>query len=448
MKIIFTRAISALFVRVAHVHGQDLSLLRSDAVVGYRKDVTGVVRLNKFRKGGIISDVPEVKFKVFDISEVPPRRLDDDSPPLFKDWGVSRTWCRSDLDEEIIGLTTPEECWVRCWNDYPTTVAIDFGNGKCVCQNSCQCMADEDSEATVYALESVVFPSKCLDDGGDDDLITEVPESLTFSIENDETNSVDVCTTGCEGNYSAIIDAVSDLWDKQGAEYEIFFLPQGRYAVVAGVIAANFPYRVRDLYLNHPEVDTLILVNVPGSADDEKLVVGAELVHSFGYQTCVPSVGLVSSGGTDLFTAGGKRFATPGAKIGIHSWEGDKAGSDYPKDHQYHFMYLQFYKQICIPEDFYWETLSHGLPMHYITEEEINTNFPYLRDCGGTCHTDDKPKINPSKGTTEADDVSNIVISGGEMTDVDGSGGTIINYVSTAAATTAAAAVSVAALFL
>ena len=161
-------------------------------------------------------------------------------------------------------------------------------------------------------------------------------------------------------------------------------------------------------------------MNVPGSADDDKLVVGAKLVHSFGYQTCVPSDGNVESGGTDLFTAGVKRFATPGAKIGIHSWaQGDRAGSDYPKDHQEHFMYLQFYRRICIPEDFYWETLSHGLPMHYITEEEINTKFPYLRNCGGTCHTD-KTQINLSTGTVEADDISTIVSGGDNMTVVDG----------------------------
>ena len=59
-------------------------------------------------------------------------------------------------------------------------------------------------EVTIYALESVVFPSKCEDDGSDDDyLITKVPEFLSFSIENDETNS-DVCTTGCEGYYKKI----------------------------------------------------------------------------------------------------------------------------------------------------------------------------------------------------------------------------------------------------
>lgn len=67
MKIIFTRFISALFAGVAHVHvhGQELAL-RSDVVVDYRKDVTGGVRFNKFLKGGIISDVPGVKFQVFD----------------------------------------------------------------------------------------------------------------------------------------------------------------------------------------------------------------------------------------------------------------------------------------------------------------------------------------------------------------------------------------------
>ena len=76
------------------------------------------------------------------------------------------------------------------------TVSSDFGDG-CYCQNSCQCMDVVEYEVTIYALESVVFPSECEDDGSDDDyLITKVPEFLSFSIENDETNS-DFCTTGC-----------------------------------------------------------------------------------------------------------------------------------------------------------------------------------------------------------------------------------------------------------
>lgn len=115
-------------------------------------------------------------------------------------------------------------------------------------------MVDEDYKVIVYALESVVVPSKCLD-YDDFDLITEVPEFLNFSIDNDEMNS-DVCTTGCEGDYREIFDAFTNLWEEKNAEYEIFFLTQGRYAVVAGVIAANFPERVLDLHQDHPEVDT------------------------------------------------------------------------------------------------------------------------------------------------------------------------------------------------
>jgi len=342
MKIIFTRAISALFAGVVHVYGQNLSL-RSDTAVDYHKDFPGVVRLNKFRKGRIISDVPEVKFKVFDTAKAWPRRLGHD------DDGSDEYYYMNDYDYQ------------------------DDDNND-----------DEDT-------------------GSDDDyLITKVPEFLSFSRQNDGTNS-DVCTTGCEGDYKEIFDAMDNLLEEKQANYEIFFLTQGRYAVVAGVIDVNFPGRVLDLHYDHPEVDTLILVNLPGSNDDKHLVVGAQLVHLFGYQTCVPSDGHVASGGTDLFTAGAKRFATPGAQIGIHSWNGEKPGSDYPRDHPEHYLFLKFYRRICIPEDFYWETLSYGLPMHYITEEEIKTKFPYFRDCGGTCHTDkpttDQPTTN--KRTTD-----------------------------------------------
>jgi len=179
-------------------------------------------------------------------------------------------------------------------------------------------------------------------------------------------------------------------------EYELFFLVQGRYAIAAGVIYNGFKKRVRLLRKNHPNVDTIVMVNCPGSSNDGALVKGARLVHQYGYNTCVPSNGMVASGGTDMFVSGLERYATPGAKIGIHSWEAtyngvETVGSDFPRDHWEHVMYLDLLEDTCIPYDFYWQTLKSGLPMHWVTEGEIGSTFPYMRDCtpgnntGGAC---------------------------------------------------------------
>merc|ERR1719356_1838214 len=125
---------------------------------------------------------------------------------------------------------------------------------------------------------------------------------------------------------------------------------------------------------------------VPGSANDEVNVQGSRLVHNSRLLTCIPSNGLVASGGTDLFVSGFNRYATKGAEIGIHSWEGDEGvGSELPKDHPSHKLFLDFYKDVCIPEEFYWQTLEPGLPMYWISEEEIETKFQIMRDCNDKC---------------------------------------------------------------
>lgn len=236
---------------------------------------------------------------------------------------------------------------------------------------------------------------------------------LNFTLEVSDRGDKSVCETGCEGNFSEIYQALNDLWIEKEQDYELFFTVQGRYAVAAGVIFDNFPERVQELHGNHPEVDTLILAECPGSANDEAMLPGSSLVHSFGYSTCVPSDGHTSSGGTDFFLSGKTRYATAGAEIGIHSWAACTdptcsgeilAGSDFPKDHEDHQPYLEFYENVCIPGDFYWETLSHGLPMYYIQEEEFQGTFSYMRDCSGQCQLekeDDSPNVGATDNSTE-----------------------------------------------
>jgi len=220
-----------------------------------------------------------------------------------------------------------------------------------------------------------------------DGITSEVPD-VDFTLNFDTSSTGGVCSTGCEGGYEEIKVAVKNLMENQELQYEFFFKVKGRFAVGAGIISDNFVVRVNEMIDSNPQVDTLILVNVPGSANDTVNLIGSKLIYEKGLSTCVPSDGLVASGGTDLFVSGFNRYATEGAKIGIHSWAAgdDLVGSDLPRDNPEHKSYLDFYKAVCIPGDFYWETLSHGVePMYYVTEEEINSKFKYFRDCNGEC---------------------------------------------------------------
>jgi hypothetical protein len=255
-----------------------------------------------------------------------------------------------------------------------------------------------------------------------DKITSDVPD-VDFTLNFDTSSTGGVCSTGCEGDYEEIQDAM-ELLENQGQEYEFFFKVKGRFAVGAGVIFDNFADRVEDMIDSNPQVDTLILVYVPGSANDEVAVIGDQLIYEKGISTCVPSDGYTASGGTDLFVSGFNRYATEGAKIGIHSWDANPTkgatigihswaagdylvGSELPRDHPIHTWYLDFSRAVCIPDDFYWETLSHGLPMYYVTEEEIDSKFKYFRDCNGECEPERRgpsptPTDLPTSGPTSA----------------------------------------------
>jgi hypothetical protein len=156
----------------------------------------------------------------------------------------------------------------------------------------------------------------------------------------------------------------------KGATFEI----DGEVATMTGVIGASTPGRMLELILEHPEVDTIVMQDVPGSMDDEANLRAARYVRRHRFHTHLPSDGEVASGGTDFFQAGATRTAEPGARFGVHSWSGmEEQGADLPRDHPEHQMYLGYYREMGIPLDFYWYTLEAASAddIHWMTPAEI-----------------------------------------------------------------------------
>ena len=150
--------------------------------------------------------------------------------------------------------------------------------------------------------------------------------------------------------------------------------------VLNGVIDSETAHTLRAAMSANPAVRKLVLQNIPGSADDEhSLRVLSRYIRGSGLTTVVPANGLVASGGTDMVTMGRYRVIEPGACIGVHSWAMQglmtmDAGADLPRDDAGHDLYLDFYQDMGIVEEFYWFTLQAAGPdkVHWMTEEEIN----------------------------------------------------------------------------
>jgi Ca2+-binding EF-hand superfamily protein len=169
--------------------------------------------------------------------------------------------------------------------------------------------------------------------------------------------------------------------DEMIAGYAILDAPvsfdvQGDSAMMHGTIGASTPFRVMELVYYHPEVKTIVMMDVPGSVDDDSSLRASRMVRSHGLNTYVPSSGEVASGGTDFFQAGVERTCGKGAKFGVHSWsEFGAEGTDYPRDDEVHSLYLDYCDDMGIPQSFYWYTLeiAPADDIHYMTEEELST---------------------------------------------------------------------------
>ena len=180
--------------------------------------------------------------------------------------------------------------------------------------------------------------------------------------------SVVACCNDCE------IPAAEGL-PYEAATFEI----EGETAFMYGVIDHTTPAVVQALVDDHPEVTRIVMVDVPGSDDDPANLEASRLVREHGLTTVVSSNGVIASGGVDFFTAGKYRVVEPCGKLGVHSWDEDGPdgsiifGNEVPRDHEIHAMFLEFYREMDIPEDFYWFTLeaAPSKRIHWMSDEEI-----------------------------------------------------------------------------
>ncbi|MEO1526402.1 MAG: SUMF1/EgtB/PvdO family nonheme iron enzyme [Planctomycetota bacterium] len=170
------------------------------------------------------------------------------------------------------------------------------------------------------------------------------------------------------------------------------FRVKGGTAYMSGVINSETPVAVLRLIFEHPKVRTIEMEQVPGSVDDSANLRAARYVRECGFTTVLRSDAMVASGGTDFFLAGTKRVVEKGAKVGIHSWGGPVQGSDIPKDHPQHQLYLKYYKEMGTPAEFYWRTLEAAPAdrIYWMAEKELK-QFKFRSDGSGVKKGEPKP---------------------------------------------------------
>jgi len=143
------------------------------------------------------------------------------------------------------------------------------------------------------------------------------------------------------------------------------FLDTGPAAVPQG-IAAYGPFRVLDetraalvdvtgertpaeftaMLRDHPAIGVIEMFDCPGTEDDRANLRLGRMIHARGIATHVPEGGSVRSGAVELFLAGARRSAEPGAEFAVHAWmdqDGLEPG-DYAADAPENRAYLDYYR--------------------------------------------------------------------------------------------------------
>lgn len=178
------------------------------------------------------------------------------------------------------------------------------------------------------------------------------------------------------------VDAAPDTTaepDPDVATDPIEFVVDGDTAVMSGNIGSDIVERTCALVADDPDLTTIELADVPGSSTEGNQTLDAGLVvHEAGLATVVPPEGQIESGAVDYFLAGGERTVADGGCLGVHATEiddgdGPVSAADLPRDHPEHQPFLEYFRTIGVPEDFYWFTLSAAPPagIHYLTPDEM-----------------------------------------------------------------------------
>ena len=152
------------------------------------------------------------------------------------------------------------------------------------------------------------------------------------------------------------------------------FAVEGEALMMTGEVNSRTLGQFRDVMAAHPDIEVLVLLDVPGSIDDDTNLALGHRVREAGLQTHLRSTSYVASGGVDLFLAGVRRTMEEGAVLGVHGWADlTSEAADYPPEAPEHDTYVAYTRRMLGSDAFYWFTI-HAAPsesIHEMSSSEI-----------------------------------------------------------------------------
>ena len=132
------------------------------------------------------------------------------------------------------------------------------------------------------------------------------------------------------------------------AAYGPFRVLDSSRAALVGVTDQTAPGQFAAMLRDYPGISMLEMIECPGTDDDRANLRLGRMIHARGIATHVPAGGSVRSGGVELFLAGARRFADPGAEFAVHAWadEDGREPGDYAADAPENRAYLDYYREM------------------------------------------------------------------------------------------------------
>jgi hypothetical protein len=148
----------------------------------------------------------------------------------------------------------------------------------------------------------------------------------------------------------------------------------GARMFVSGEITPRTPDSFVALIEANPQVQTIVLMDMPGSVDEDAVHDLGYFIREAGLDTHLTPQSAIYSGAVDLFIAGNRRTMVCCAEIGVHDWaDGYGDGSDYPAEAWEHDANVAYFQTMLGSDAFYWFTLQAAPSgqIHLMTPSEL-----------------------------------------------------------------------------
>lgn len=151
-----------------------------------------------------------------------------------------------------------------------------------------------------------------------------------------------------KGSEVALVSAAQSAPMRPLASFGPFRVIDAQTASLVDVTDSSSPAQFAALLNAHPGITELRLLECPGTEDDLANLQLGRMIRAHNIATHVPSDGSVRSGAVELFLAGARRIADPGAEFAVHSWEDEdgRQPSDYAASAPENRRYLDYYRQM------------------------------------------------------------------------------------------------------